>query len=224
MFGIDLAKFPDIFSRILLPAINETLYMSLVSTFLAFVIGMIPAVLLILWSKDGLKPNAKCYFVLDVAVNMLRSFPFIILIIVLFPITKLIVGTSIGTTAAIVPLTIGAAPFVARLIENSLKEIDRGIIEAAKSFGASNFQIIFRIMFIEALPGIIAAFTLTLIVNIGFSAMAGAVGGGGLGAVAINYGYQRFRPDIMFYTVVILIIMVQIFQIFGNYLYKITKK
>ncbi|MBR8465922.1 ABC transporter permease [Campylobacter sp. faydin G-140] len=224
MFGIDLAKFPDIFSRILLPAINETLYMSLVSTFLAFVIGMIPAVLLILWSKDGLKPNVKCYFVLDVAVNMLRSFPFIILIIVLFPITKLIVGTSIGTTAAIVPLTIGAAPFVARLIENSLKEIDRGIIEAAKSFGASNFQIIFRIMFIEALPGIIAAFTLTLIVNIGFSAMAGAVGGGGLGAVAINYGYQRFRPDIMFYTVVILIIMVQIFQIFGNYLYKITKK
>ena len=113
---------------------------------------------------------------------------------------------------------------MARLIENSLKEVDKGIVEAAKSFGASNFQIIFRIMFVEALPGIVSAFTLTLIVNIGFSAMAGAVGGGGLGAVAINYGYQRFRPDIMFYTVVILIIMVQIVQILGNYLYKITKK
>ncbi|MBE2984311.1 ABC transporter permease [Campylobacter sp. RM9344] len=224
MFGIDFSKFPDVFNRILLPAINETVYMSLVSTFLAFVIGIIPAVLLIISDKDGLKPNSKVYFILDICVNILRSFPFIILIIVLFPITKMIVGTSIGTTAAIVPLTIGAAPFVARLIENSLKEVDRGIIEAAKSFGASNFQIIFRIMFVEALPGIISAFTLTFIVNIGFSAMAGAVGGGGLGAVAINYGYQRFRPDIMFYTVVILIIMVQIVQILGNLAYKWTKK
>lgn len=224
MFGIDFSKFPDVFERILLPAINETLYMSVASTLLAFLIGIIPAVALVLWDKNGLKPNAKLYFTLDVIVNTLRSFPFIILIIVLFPLTKMIVGTSIGTTAAIVPLTIGAAPFVARLIENSLKEVDKGIIEAAKSFGASNFQIIFRIMFVEALPGIIAAFTLTLIVNIGFSAMAGAVGGGGLGAVAINYGYQRFRPDIMFYTVVILIIMVQIFQILGNLAYKWTKK
>jgi len=224
MFGIDFSKFPELFNKILLPAINETLYMSLVSTLLAFIIGLIPAVLLILWDKNGLKPNPKCYFTLDIVINTLRSFPFIILIIVLFPLTKLIVGTSIGTTAAIVPLTIGAAPFVARLIENSLKEVDKGIVEAAKSFGASNFQIIFRIMFVEALPGIVSAFTLTLIVNIGFSAMAGAVGGGGLGAVAINYGYQRFRPDIMFYTVVILIIMVQIVQILGNYLYKITKK
>ena len=224
MFGIDFSKFPELFNKILLPAINETLYMSLVSTLLAFIIGLIPAVLLILWDKNGLKPSPKCYFALDVVINTLRSFPFIILIIVLFPLTKLIVGTSIGTTAAIVPLTIGAAPFVARLVENSLKEVDKGIVEAAKSFGASNFQIIFRIMFVEALPGIVSAFTLTLIVNIGFSAMAGAVGGGGLGAVAINYGYQRFRPDIMFYTVVILIIMVQIVQILGNYLYKITKK
>ena len=224
MFGIDFSKFPELFNKILLPAINETLYMSLVSTLLAFIIGLIPAVLLILWDENGLNPSPKCYFTLDVVINTLRSFPFIILIIVLFPLTKLIVGTSIGTTAAIVPLTIGAAPFVARLIENSLKEVDKGIVEAAKSFGASNFQIIFRIMFVEALPGIVSAFTLTLIVNIGFSAMAGAVGGGGLGAVAINYGYQRFRPDIMFYTVVILIIMVQIFQSLGNFIYKITKK
>ena len=214
MFGIDFSKFPDVFSRILLPAIGETLYMSIVSTLLAFAIGLIPAVLLILSDKDGLKPNKQLYFVLDIVINVLRSFPFIILII----------GTSIGTTAAIVPLTIGAAPFVARLIENALKEVDKGIIEAAQSFGSSKFQIIFRVMFVEALPGIISAFTLTLIVNIGFSAMAGAVGGGGLGSVAINYGYQRFRPDIMLYTVVILIIMVQIFQVLGNYLYKISKK
>lgn len=220
----DFLKFADIFSRILLPAINETLYMSVVSTLLAFAIGLIPAVLLIISDKDGLKPNAKLYLVLDFVINTLRSFPFIILIIVLIPVTRAIVGTSIGTTATIVPLTIGAAPFVARLIESAFKEVDKGIIEAAKSFGASNFQIIFRIMFVEALPSIISAFTLTLIVNIGFSAMAGAVGGGGLGAVAINYGYQRFRPDIMFYTVVILIIMVQIFQILGNLTYKYTKK
>ena len=224
MFGIDFSKFPDVFSRILLPAIGETLYMSIVSTLLAFAIGLIPAVLLILSDKDGLKPNKQLYFVLDIVINVLRSFPFIILIIVLFPVTKMIVGTSIGTTAAIVPLTIGAAPFVARLIENALKEVDKVIIEAAQSFGSSKFQIIFRVMFVEALPGIISAFTLTLIVNIGFSAMAGAGGGGGLGSVAINYGYQRFRPDIMLYTVVILIIMVQIFQVLGNYLYKISKK
>ena len=161
---------------------------------------------------------------LDITVNTLRSFPFIILIIVFFPLTRLIVGTSIGTTAAIVPLTIGAAPFIARLIESALKEVDKGIIEAARSFGSSNFQIIFKVMFVEALPGIVASITLTLIVIIGFSAMAGAVGGGGLGSVAINYGYQRFRPDIMLYTVVILIIMVQIFQSLGNFIYKITKK
>ena len=224
MFDIDFSKFPDVFERILLPAIGETLYMSVVSTLLAFLIGLVPAILLVLSAKDGLKPNKPLFIALDITVNTLRSFPFIILIIVLFPLTRLIVGTSIGTTAAIVPLTIGAAPFIARLIESALKEVDKGIIEAAKSFGSSNLQIIFRVMFVEALPGIISAFTLTLIVNIGFSAMAGAVGGGGLGSVAINYGYQRFRPDIMLYTVVILIIMVQIFQVLGNYLYKISKK
>ena len=212
MFGIDFSKFPDVFERILLPAIGETLYMSVVSTLLAFLIGLVPAILLVLSAQDGLKPNKPLFIALDITVNTLRSFPFIILIIVLFPLTRLIVGTSIGTTAAIVPLTIGAAPFIARHIESALKEVDKGIIEATRSFGSSNFQIIFKVMFVEALPGIVASITLTLIVIIGFSAMAGAVGGGGLGSVAINYGYQRFRPDIMLYTVVILIIMVQIFQ------------
>lgn len=209
---------------ILLPAIGETLYMSLVSTLLAVVIGFFTAIVLILTQKDGLMPNIKLYRVLDVLINTLRSFPFIILMIVLFPLTKLIVGKSIGTTAAIIPLTIGAAPFIARLIESALKEVDTGVIEAAKSFGAGNFQIVFKIMLVEALPGIISAITLTLITVIGFSAMAGAVGGGGLGDVAIKFGYYRFQTDIMLYTVLILIVLVQIFQSLGDYLYKITKK
>lgn len=208
---------------ILLPAIWETIYMSVVSTAIAVVIGFFTAIVLILTQKDGLMENVQLYRVLDVVINTLRSFPFIILMIVLFPVTKILVGKSIGTTAAIVPLTIGAAPFIARLIESALKEVDQGVIEAAKSFGAGNFQIIFKIMLVEALPGIISAITLTLITVVGFSAMAGAVGGGGLGDVAIKFGYYRFQTDIMMYTVLILIVIVQIFQSLGDYLYKITK-
>lgn len=210
--------------KLLLNATLETLYMTFVSTALAFILGLVLAIVLILTRRGGLCENRIVYAVLDVAINTLRSFPFIILLIVLFPLTKLLVGTSIGTTAAIVPLTIGSAPFIARLIESALLEVDSGVIEAAKSFGASKTQIIFRVMFVEALPSIIGAITLTLIVIIGFTAMAGTVGGGGLGDVAIRYGFQRFRPDIMAYTVVILIVLVQIIQSIGNLLYKITKK
>ena len=162
--------------NILFPALGETIYMSFVSTFLALIIGFFLAIILTLTSKDGLKENLKIYSILDVIINTLRSFPFIILMIVLFPVTKFLIGKSIGTTAAIIPLTIGAAPFVARLIESALKEVDNSVIEAAKSFGASDFQIIFKVMLVEALPAIISAITLTLITVIGFSAMAGAVG------------------------------------------------
>ncbi|WP_086290462.1 MULTISPECIES: methionine ABC transporter permease [Campylobacter] len=211
-------------SKLLFEATIDTLYMAFVSTFLAFIIGLGLAIILVITSKNGLKPNRAIYNTLDIAVNTLRSFPFIILIIVLFPLTKFIVGTSIGTTAAIVPLTIGSAPFIARLIENAMNEVDSSIIEAALSYGATKTQIIFKVIFIEALPSIINAITLTLIVVIGFTAMAGAVGGGGLGDVAMRYGFQRFRPDIMAYTVIILIVMVQIIQSSGNFLYKITKK
>ncbi|MBR2164501.1 MAG: ABC transporter permease [Campylobacter sp.] len=211
-------------AKLLLEATLDTLYMTFVSTFLAFIIGLGLAIILVITNKNGLKPNKAIYNVLDIIVNTLRSFPFIILIIVLFPFTKFIVGTSIGTTAAIVPLTIGSAPFIARLIENAMNEVDHGIIEAALSYGATKTQIIFKVIFIEALPSIINAITLTLIVVIGFTAMAGAVGGGGLGDVAMRYGFQRFRPDIMAYTVIILIAMVQIIQSSGNFLYKITKK
>ncbi|WP_096018444.1 methionine ABC transporter permease [Campylobacter lanienae] len=211
-------------SKLLFEATIDTLYMAFVSTLLAFIIGLGLAIILVITSKNGLKPNRAIYNTLDIAVNTLRSFPFIILIIVLFPLTKFIVGTSIGTTAAIVPLTIGSAPFIARLIENAMNEVDSSIIEAALSYGATKTQIIFKVIFIEALPSIINAITLTLIVVIGFTAMAGAVGGGGLGDVAMRYGFQRFRPDIMTYTVIILIVMVQIIQSSGNFLYKITKK
>ena len=211
-------------SKLLFEATIDTLYMAFVSTLVAFIIGLGLAIILVITSKNGLKPNKAIYNALDIIVNTLRSFPFIILIIVLFPLTKFIVGTSIGTTAAIVPLTIGSAPFIARLIENAMNEVDSSIIEAALSYGATKTQIIFRVIFIEALPSIINAITLTLIVVIGFTAMAGAVGGGGLGDVAMRYGFQRFRPDIMAYTVIILIVMVQIIQSSGNFLYKITKK
>ncbi|MDA3047051.1 ABC transporter permease [Campylobacter sp. JMF_01 NE2] len=211
-------------TSLLLEATRDTLYMTFVSTFLAFLLGSVLAIVLVLTRAGGLYENRSLYAVLDIVVNILRSFPFIILLIVLFPFTKMLVGTSIGTTAAIVPLTIGSAPFIARLIESALVEVDPGVIEAAKSFGASKSQIIFRVMFVEALPAIINAITLTLIVIIGFTAMAGTVGGGGLGDVAIRYGFQRFRPDIMAYTVVILIVVVQIIQSVGNLLYKITKK
>jgi len=211
-------------TQILLPALGETIYMSLVSTILAVIIGFALAIVLILTSKNGLRENKTVYFILDLIINTLRSFPFIILMIVLFPLTKILIGQSIGTTAAIIPLTIGAAPFVARLIESALKEVDSGVIQAAKSFGASDFQIIFKVMFVEALPSIISAITLTLITIIGFSAMAGAVGGGGLGDVAIKYGYYRFQTDTMIYTVIILIALVQIVQSLGDYFYKISKK
>lgn len=211
-------------ANLLYKATLETLYMSLVSTILAFIIGLGLAVILILTKKGGLAQNIIIYRTLDIIVNTLRSFPFIILMIVLFPLTKLIIGTSIGTSATIVPLTIGSAPFIARLIEAAMLEVDKGVIEAAMSFGASRFQIIFKVQLKEALPAIINALTLTLIMIIGFSAMAGTVGGGGLGDVAVRYGYQRFKPDIMIYTVIILIVLVQIVQSLGDFAYKKLKK
>jgi D-methionine transport system permease protein len=208
---------------LILQALLETVYMSLTSTFFAVLIGFLIAVVLIMTDKNGLSPNRYIYGTLDVIVNTFRSFPFIILIIILFPFTKIIVGKMTGTTASIVPLTIGAAPFVARIFESAFKEVHYGIIEAAKSFGASKLQIIFKVMLPEAMPSIISAITLTLIVIIGFSAMAGAVGGGGLGQVAIQYGYNGFQADVLFVTVVILIAVVQLFQALGNLIYKVIK-
>ncbi|MDR1555002.1 MAG: ABC transporter permease [Campylobacteraceae bacterium] len=210
-------------TKLMIQALLETMYMSLASTFFAVILGFFISVVLVMTDKNGLSPNRYIYGLLDITVNTFRSFPFIILIIILFPFTKILIGKITGTTASIVPLTIGAAPFVARIFENAFKEVHYGIIEAAKSFGASKLQIIFKIMLPEAMPSIISAITLTLIVIIGFSAMAGAVGGGGLGQVAIQYGYNGFQADILFYTVIILIIIVQLFQVLGNLIYKIIK-
>lgn len=210
----------DVITEILLPALGETIYMVFVSTIFAIIIGFIPAIVLVLTDENGLKPNKIVYKILDFIINMLRSFPFLILMIAIFPLTKLITGKQIGTTAAIVPLTIGAFPFAARVIESSLKEVDSGIVEAAKSFGASNFQIIFKVMIKEAMPSIVSGITLTVINIIGYSAMAGAIGGGGLGDAAMHYGYYMFNTTVMVYTVILLMIIVQLLQSLGNFIYK----
>ena len=207
-------------SDVILKATYETLYMVIGSTFFAVILGFVPAIILTLTAPDGLKPNKVVYTILDILVNIFRSFPFVILMVIVIPLTRLIAGKAIGTTAALVPLTISAIPFVARVIESALRSVDVGLIEAAKSFGASNLQIIFKVMLKEAVPAIISGLTLTIINIIGYSAMAGSVGAGGLGKVAISYGYQRYQTDVMIVTVIILIIMVQGLQSLGNYLYK----
>lgn len=209
---------------IILKAFNETVFMTFYSTIFSVILGFIVAVILTISAEDGLRPNKIIYKVLDVIINILRSFPFIILMVFIIPLTRAIVGTSIGKEAAIVPLTFAAAPFVARIIESSLREVDKGVIEAAKSFGASDFQIIFKVMLKEAVPSIVSGLTLTIISIIGYSAMAGTVGGGGLGYLAVSYGYQRFQKDVMIVTVIILIIIVQALQMLGNYLYKKLNK
>ena len=209
---------------IILKAFNETVFMTFYSTIFSVIFGFILAVILTISAEDGLRPNKVVYKILDVIINILRSFPFIILMVFIIPLTRAIVGTSIGKEAAIVPLTFAAAPFVARIIESSLREVDKGVIEAAKSFGASDFQIIFKVMLKEAVPSIVSGLTLTIISIIGYSAMAGTVGGGGLGYLAVSYGYPRFQKDVMIITVIILIIIVQALQMLGNYLYKKLNK
>lgn len=211
-------------SQIITEALIQTLIMVFVSTVFAVILGFIPAILLTVTANDGLRPNKFIYGILDFIVNTLRSFPFVILMVIIIPLTRAIVGKTMGTAAAIVPLTIAAAPFVARVIESSLREVDKGVIEAAKSFGASDSQIIFKVMLKEAVPSIMSGITLTVISIVGYSAMAGTLGGGGLGDVAIRYGYQRFETGTMVVTCIILIIVVQGLQILGNYFYNKLSK
>ena len=201
-------------------ATNQTLYMVFGSTLFSVILGFVPAIILVLTAPDGLKPNKVIYQVLDFIVNTFRSFPFIILLILVIPVTRAIVGTSLGSTAAIVPLTISAIPFVARVIESALRSVDSGLIESAKSFGASDMQIIVHVYFKEAFPSILSGIILTMISIIGYTAMAGSVGGGGLGDVAIRRGYQAYNLNYLFVTSLILIVIVQIIQNIGNYLYK----
>ena len=190
----------------------ETLYMTLVSTGLAYLFGIPLGVILYITDKDGIAENTVVNKVLGVIVNMLRSVPFIILLVAIMPFTRFVVGTTIGADATIVPLVVAATPFVARMVESSLKEVNGGIIEAALSMGSNNWQIITKVLLPEAKPSLIVGGTIAVTTLLGYSAMAGFVGGGGLGAIAINYGYYRYQEDIMFITVILLVIVVQVFQ------------
>lgn len=204
----------------LLFALGETLYMVFFSTLFSGIFGFMAAIVMILTGEKGLRPNKAVYSVFNLLVNLLRSFPFIILMIAVMPLTYAIVGTSIGSTATIVPLTLAATPFVARLMEGSLLEVDPGVVEAARSFGAGDAQIIFGVMVKEAMPSIILNWAVVAINLLGYSAMAGVIGGGGLGDLAVKYGYNRFQTDVMIYSVVILIVIVQIIQGIGNRFYE----
>lgn len=216
-------SFSDFMTNLFPAAMIQTLYMIVVPTIIATAIGFVIAVILVVTKDGGLKPNKNINRILGLIINILRSFPFIILIVAMIPITRAIVGTSIGETAAIVPITVGSAPFIARLIENALDEVDKGLIEAAKSFGATNSQIIFKVMLKEATPAIVTGVTLSIISILGYTAMAGAVGAGGLGNVALMYGYQQFDKNVMAYTVIALVIIVQIIQSLGDFLYRKLK-
>ncbi|HDK7156870.1 TPA: ABC transporter permease [Clostridium botulinum] len=209
--------------QIILPSLWETIYMIIIATILSAVIGFILAIVLVITDEKGIKPNKIIYGILSAIINVLRSVPFIILAVAIIPFTRSVVGTSIGKDAAIVPLIIASAPFIARLIESSLKEVNPSLIEAAKSFGASNVQIIFKVMVKEAIPSINLNLTLATITILGLTAMAGAVGAGGLGAVGLTYGYQSFNDTIMYTTLVLLVIIVGIIQFVGNVIYKKLK-
>ena len=204
--------------------VRDTLYMTLTSTLFAYILGFPIAIALILFKKDGVRPMPVVYRIMDFIVNILRSVPFLILLILVIPITKLIVGKSYGSTATIVPLVIAAAPFVARLIESSLSEVDSGVIEAAQSMGASIKTIVFKVLIPEAKTSLLTGCTIALATILGYSAMAGIVGGGGLGDIAIRYGYYRYQVDIMFITVIMLVILVQILQEIGMRIAKKTDK
>ena len=205
--------------NLVMSATGETLVMVFFSTLFSLILGLPIGVLLHVASSEeqgGIIPQPIFNNILGRIVNVLRSFPFIILMILLIPLSRLIVGTSIGTKATIVPLSIAAAPFVARIIESALKEVDPGVVQAAKAMGSTNAQIIIKVLIPEAMPSLVSGVTLTIINLIGYSAMAGAIGGGGLGDLAIRYGYQRFRPSYMVAAVLVILILVEVIQVAGN--------
>jgi len=195
--------------------IFESVYMTLVSTLFGYVLGLPWGVVLAVTDEGGIKPSRPVYRVLDFITNIMRSIPFLILLILIIPLTRMIVGKSYGSTATIVPLVVSAAPFIARMVESSLKEVDKGVIEAAQSMGADTFQIIFHVLLVEARVSLVTGATICLGTILGYSAMAGTVGGGGLGSIAIQYGYYRYQADIMVVTVVLLVLLQQIFQLIG---------
>ncbi len=204
--------------------ILETLYMIFVSTFISYLIGLPMGIVLVACDHEGIKPMPILHKIIDVYVNITRSIPFIVLLVAVMPVTRLVAGTTVGTNAAIVPLVIGAAPFVARMIESSLREVGKGVVEASLAMGASPIQIIFKVLLPEAKPSLLMGGAISVVTILSYTAMAGFVGGGGLGDIAIRYGYHRFQGDIMLVTVVILVIMVQIFQEIGMAVVRKTDK
>ena len=212
--------FDETIIKMLLEGTWATLYMTLFSTFYGYVIGLPLGVILTVTDKDGIRPNAVVYKLLDFIINIARSIPFLILLILVMPLTKLIVGRSYGYEATIVPLTIAAAPFIGRMVESSLKEVDKGVIEAAQSMGAGIFTIIWKVLLAEARTSLLVGVTIAIGTILGYSAMAGVVGGGGLGDIAIRYGYYRYETGIMIVTIVVLVVLVQILQGIGMMLSK----
>ena len=213
MFDNLLDKLPQ-----LMEATLETIYMTGFSLLFSTMLGLPMGVLLVLSDKGGLMPNRFLNSVLGMIINVFRSIPFMILLILLIPVSRLVVGTAIGWQAATVSLVIAAAPFVARLIETALREVDRGVIEAAQAMGASNWQIIYKVLLPESLPSIVSGITVAAVTIVGYTAMAGAIGGGGLGHMAIRYGYQGYQPDITAAVTIILVLMVQLLQSLGDWL------
>lgn len=209
---------------IIAPGIVETILMVFISSAVAYLIGLPLGLILVATDQDGIKPIPTLNLVLGAVINILRSVPFLILMVSILPITKAIVGTRIGWKAAIVPLVIGAAPFIARMVESSLKEVDRGVIEAAQSMGASPMDIMFKVLLPEAKPSLLVGSAISVTTILGYSAMAGFVGAGGLGAIAVNYGYYRYQKGIMFITVVLLVVIVQILQEIGMRISRVSDK
>ena len=212
MSGMSFAQL----SQLLLQGTLDTLYMTLVSTAIAYLIGIPLGVILVITRRDGICPAPKTNAVLGTIVNIMRSVPFLILIIVLIPFTRLVAGTSIGATATIVPLIVGAAPFIARMVESSLLEVDAGVVEAAQAMGASPWQIVTKVLLKESVPSLVTGAAIALTTILGYSAMAGAVGGGGLGDLAIKDGYHRYQTDVLLLTLIILVLLVQVIQALGN--------
>lgn len=218
---MDLSAFLAKYGDLLVEGTCDTAAMVVVSTLCAYVIGIVLGVALVILSPSGLRPHPKIAGVLGWAVNMMRSLPFIILLVFIFPFTRAIVGTTLGVPAAIVPLVVSAGPFVARMVEQSLAEVDRGLVEAAESMGASTWEIITKVFLREGLPSLLRGLPIVTITILSYTAMAGTVGAGGLGDIAIRYGYQRYQSDVMYATVIILMVMVQVIQSVGSLLVRL---
>lgn len=211
-------------AKLMLDGLGETMYMVIVSTVLAYILGLPLGVILTITDEGGIAPSKIVNKVLGFIVNMLRSVPFLILLVAILPFTRFVVGTTLGSTATIVPLVVGSAPFIARMVESSLKEVDPGVIEAVQSMGTPNLQIITKVLIPEAKPSLIMGAAITITTILGYSALAGFTGGGGLGAIAVNYGYYRYQEDVMLITVLVLVVIVQVFQEIGMYITRKTDK